>query len=64
MILTSPPRRRGPLEVYATTPHKDARDPRLRGGDDRYAGMPLIALTSMKSLSPNNPPSRPLPDAL
>jgi len=29
-----------------------------------YAGMPLIDFTSMKSLRPNTPPSRPLPDAL
>jgi len=29
-----------------------------------YAGMPLIDFTSMKSLRPNSPPSRPLPDAL
>ena len=28
------------------------------------AGMPLIDFTSMKSLRPNTPPSRPLPDAL
>src|SRR3546814_10136481 len=41
------------------------RGPPLKGrAQFGYPGMPLIDFTSMKSLRPNTPPSRPLPDAL
>ena len=50
----------------AASASRRSSSPRRRHKEDRsaYAGMPLIALTSIKSLRPNSPPSRPLPDAL